>query len=81
MTAYIRDLCDGVPDIHVHVEAVHRLGNLGAVVTQASAWDLATMASRPNGGRIGIFVFDGDLLSRYETVRRGRPRRRARPLR
>src|SRR6202035_3445795 len=35
MTAYLHDLLDDVPDINVYVEVVHRLGNLGAVITQA----------------------------------------------
>ena len=33
MTAYIRDLWHDSPDINIYVEVVHRLSNLGAVIT------------------------------------------------
>ena len=65
MTAYIHDLFDDVPDIHVYVEAVHRLGNLGAVVTQAGH-GTSQEGFQAEWREIGIFMFDGDLLSRYE---------------
>ena len=65
MTAYIHDLFDDVPDIHVYVEVVHRLGNLGAVVTQAGH-GTSQEGFQAEWREIGIFVFDGDLLSRYE---------------
>ena len=65
MTAYIHDLFDDVPDIHVYVEVVHRLGNLGAVVTQAGH-GTSQEGFQAEWREIGIFMFDGDLLSRYE---------------
>jgi hypothetical protein len=36
MAANISALWDQVPDVRVYIEAVHRLSNLGAVVTQAA---------------------------------------------
>ena len=65
MTAYIHDLFDDVPDINVYVEVVHRLSNLGAVVTQAGH-GTSQEGFQAEWREIGIFVFDGDLLSRYE---------------
>ena len=41
MTAYIRAAWDTTPDLSIYVEAVHRLSDLGAVVTHAATWDLA----------------------------------------
>ena len=65
MTAYIHDLFDDVPDIHVYVEVVHRLGNIGAVVTQAGH-GTSQEGFQAEWREIGIFMFDGDLLSRCE---------------
>ena len=65
MTAYLHDLFDDVPDIHVYAEVVHRLGNLGAVVTQAGH-GTSQEGFQAEWREIGIFMFDGDLLSRYE---------------
>ena len=36
MTAYIRAAWDDSPDISIYIEAVHRLTDLGAVVTQSA---------------------------------------------
>ena len=41
LTAYIRATLDSTPDISVYIEAVHRLSDLGAVVTQVLKRDLA----------------------------------------
>ena len=65
MTAYIHDLWDDTPDINVYSEVVHRLSNLGAVITQA-AHGTSQQGFRAEWREIGIFTFDGDLLSRYE---------------
>ena len=65
MTPYIHDLLDDTPDINVYVEVVHRLSNLGAVVTQA-AHGTSQQGFQAEWREIGIFMFDGDLLSRYE---------------
>ena len=65
MTAYLHDLFDDVPDIHVYAKVVHRLDNLGAVITQAGH-GTSQEGFQAEWREIGIFVFDGDLLSRYE---------------
>ena len=65
MTAYLHDLLDDVPDIHVYVESLHRLDSLGAVVTQAGH-GTSQEGFQAEWREIGIFVFHGDLLSRYE---------------
>ena len=65
MTAYVRDLWDDAPDIHIYVEAVHRLTDCGAVSAKRHM-GLRNTASRPNGGRMRFLTFDGDLLSRCE---------------
>ena len=65
MTAYLHDLFDDVPDIHVYVEVVHRLDNLGAVLTQ-TGHGTSQEGFQAEWREIGIFVFGGDLLSRCE---------------
>ena len=65
MTAYSTTCLTIVPDIHVYVEVVHRLDNLGAVITQAGH-GTSQEGFQAEWREIGIFVFDGDLLSRYE---------------
>ncbi len=65
MTAYLTDLLDDTPDIKVYIEVVHRLSNLGAVVTQAGH-GTSQEGFQAEWREIGIFMFDGDLLSRYE---------------
>ena len=65
MTAYIHALWDDAPDINVYIEVVHRLSNLGASSPRRRMAP-RNRASRPNGGRLGLFTFDGDLLSRCE---------------
>ncbi len=65
MTAYLHELFDDVPDIHVYAEVVHRLGDLGAVVTQAGHGS-SQEGFQAEWREIGIFMFDGNLLSRYE---------------
>ena len=65
MTAYIHDLFDDAPDINVYIEVVHRLSNLGAIVTMA-AHGTSQQGFQAEWREIGIFTFDGDLLSRCE---------------
>jgi hypothetical protein len=65
MTAYIRAGSDLTPDTRIYVETVHRLSNLGAVVTQV-------MKGTSRDGfdaewrEIGMLMFEGDLISRCE---------------
>ena len=65
MTAYLHDLWDDAPDINVYSEVVHRLNNLGAVITQVGH-GTSQQGFQAEWREIGIFTFDGDLLSRYE---------------
>jgi DNA-binding SARP family transcriptional activator len=61
----LNDLFDDTTDINVYIEAVHRLSNLGAVITQA-AQGTSQQGCRGEWRKIAIIAFDGDLLSRCE---------------
>ena len=50
MTAHLRATWDLSPEVSINIEAVHRLSNLGAVVTHAAAWRPRKRASMPSGG-------------------------------
>jgi hypothetical protein len=65
MTAFVHDLFEDTPDINVHIEAVHRLSNLGVVVAHR-AHGTSQEGFEAEWREIGIFTFDGDLLSRCE---------------
>nr|WP_082929738.1 BTAD domain-containing putative transcriptional regulator [Mycobacterium sp. 1164966.3] len=65
MTAFVRDIFEDSPDIEVYIEAVHRLANLGVVVTQR-AHGISQNGFEAEWREIGIFTFDGELLSRCE---------------
>jgi hypothetical protein len=65
MTAYIEATLDDAPAFRVYIEAVHRLTDLGAVVTQASR---ATSHQRFDAEwrMISISTVDGDRINRGE---------------
>ena len=65
LTAYIRATWDLMPEARIYIEAVHRLSNLGAVVTHAATAGPRNRASTPSGGD-HIVTVDGDLISRCE---------------
>ena len=65
MTAYIHALWDDAPDINVYIEVVHRLSNLGVVITQA-AHGTSQQGFEAEWRENSVFTFDGDLLSRCE---------------
>lgn len=65
MTAYIHDLFDNEPDFNSYITVVHRLSDLGAVVTMASH-GTSQQGFQAEWREIGIFTFDGDLLNRCE---------------
>ncbi|MDT5260960.1 MAG: hypothetical protein QOD10_6040, partial [Mycobacterium sp.] len=65
MTAFVHDLFEDAPDIDVYIEAVHRLDNLGVVVTHR-AHGTSQQGFEAEWRETGIFTFDGDLLSRCE---------------
>ena len=49
MTATLRAMWDLTPDLNIHIEAVHRLNNFGAVVTHMHQGP-RLKASTPSGG-------------------------------
>ena len=65
VTAYIGATYDVAPNVKGHLEAVHRLGDLGVVVTEV-------VAGTSQGGfafewrEVALFAFEGDLVSRFE---------------
>jgi hypothetical protein len=65
VTAYIGATYDVAPDVKGHLEAVHRLGNLGVVVTEV-------VAGTSHDGfafewrEVALFVFEGDMVCRFE---------------
>jgi hypothetical protein len=65
MTAFVHDLFEDAPDINVYIAAVHRLSNLGVVVTHR-AHGTSQEGFQAEWQEIGIFTFDGDQLSRCE---------------
>ncbi|MGA8545923.1 MAG: BTAD domain-containing putative transcriptional regulator [Mycobacterium sp.] len=65
LAAAARSTWDMVPDVKMYVEAVHRLNDLGAVVTHA------VEGTSPEGFDaawrvLELFTFDGDRQSRFE---------------
>ncbi|MDT5117464.1 MAG: hypothetical protein QOE30_3203, partial [Mycobacterium sp.] len=65
MAAYVHDLWDDAPDINVYIEMVHRLNNLGAVVT-AAAHGTSQEGFQAEWRESQIIACDGDLLNRCE---------------
>ena len=66
MAAYIRATWDVAPGIGNHIVDVHRLSDIGAVFTQAVAWDLARGLRRRVAGRWHLLTVEGDLINRSE---------------
>ncbi|WP_240562975.1 nuclear transport factor 2 family protein [Mycobacterium sp. IS-1264] len=65
MTAYIHDLFNDAPDINVYVEVVHRLTDLGVVITQV-AHGTSRTGFQAEWREIAIITVEGDLLGRCE---------------
>ena len=65
LAAYIDSAWDATPDLSIHVEAVHRLSDFGAVVTHT-----ASGTNREGFGvewrMIHIYTVDGTMISRCE---------------
>ncbi|WP_231986256.1 nuclear transport factor 2 family protein [Mycobacterium sp. E2479] len=65
MIPYIRATYDMAPNVKGHIESVHRLSSLGAVITE-----VVTGTSHEGFDfelrEIAIFTFDGDMVSRFE---------------
>jgi tetratricopeptide (TPR) repeat protein len=65
LLAYVRASWDDSPDNKIYVEAVHRLSNVGAVVTSATQG--ASLAGfNAEWREIGVVTVDGDMLNRTE---------------
>ena len=65
LSAYLRSTWDFTPEATLHIEAVHGLNNLGAVVTHVAH------ATSPDGFAaewrvINLLTVEGDLISRCE---------------
>ena len=65
ITAYIRATWDVAPDVKVYIEAVHRLSDLGAVVTQVSN-GTSQEGFDAEWREINSSTVDGDLINRCE---------------
>ena len=65
MTAFVHDLFEDAPDVNVYIESVHRVRGLGVIVTQR-AHGISQEGFEAEWREIGIFMFEGDLLSRCE---------------
>ncbi len=65
LTAYIRAAWDIAPDFSIYIEAVHRLSDLGAVVTQA-AHGTSQEGFDAEWRKITLLTVDGDLINRCE---------------
>jgi hypothetical protein len=70
MTAYLRAGKDLTPDTPAYIETVHRLSDFGAVVTQAMK-GTSSDGFDAEWQEIGLFTFDGDLISRCELFDEG----------
>jgi hypothetical protein len=65
LLAYVRASWDDSPDNKIYVEAVHRLSNVGAVVT--SGTEGASLAGfNAEWRQIDVVTVDGDMLDRTE---------------
>ncbi len=65
LAAYLPAIWDVMPDIRVHIEAVHRLSHRGAVVTHA-ARGTSQQGFDAEWRTINLVTVEGDLLSRVE---------------
>ncbi len=65
LTEYIRAAWDLTPDISIYIEAVHRLSDLGAVVTYA-AHGTSREGFDAEWRGIDLLTVEGDLFNRCE---------------
>ena len=65
LPAAIRAIWDLTPDISIHIEAVHRLSSLGAVVTY-TAYGISTEGFDAEWRMIDLLAVEGDRISRFE---------------
>jgi DNA-binding SARP family transcriptional activator len=62
---YLRATYDVAPNVKGHIEAVHRLTNLGAVATEVVT-GTSQEGFDAEWREIGLFAFEGDLICRFE---------------
>ncbi len=65
MAAFIRAVVDQLPNLDIRMEAVHRLTEVGAVVTHA-AHGISPEGLDAEWRILFIFIVEGDLISRFE---------------
>ena len=65
MAAFIRAVLDQLPNVDIYMEAVHRLTDLGAVVTHA-AHGVSQEGFDAEWRMLFIYTVEGDLVSRFE---------------
>jgi hypothetical protein len=65
LPASIRAVWDLAPDMRIYMEAVHRLSDLGAVVT-AAVYGSSQEGFDAEWRMIDLFTIEGDLISRCE---------------
>lgn len=65
MTAFLHAAGELTPDARIHVEAVHRVTDLGAVLTQVQR-GTSSEGFEAEWREVVIFAVDGDLISRVE---------------
>ena len=65
LIATLRDTWDLTPEVAIHIEAVHRLTDLGAVVTHA-AYGTSQDGFDAEWRMIELLTFEGDLIDRSE---------------
>jgi hypothetical protein len=67
--AYIRASWEPTPDLTLHIEAVHRLSSLGAVVTHV-ANGTSQEGFDAEWRDVSLFTVEGDTISRFEVFDR-----------
>jgi hypothetical protein len=65
MTGYIRAAWDLTPDVKTSIESVHRLNDLGAVVT-VPAYGTSQHEFHAEWRELHLLTFEGDLINRLE---------------
>jgi class 3 adenylate cyclase len=65
LTNYVQAAFTVTPDTQAHIAAVHRLSNLGAVIT-ASTYGTSPEGFRAEWRDIHLLTFEGDLGNRFE---------------
>ena len=65
ITAYVRATWDLTPELHMFIESVHRLNDVGAVVTHASH-GTSQDDFEAEWRQITLFTVEGDLCNRCE---------------